>query len=145
MLTLSRSATIAAATGGLLWTVKVAVITARDGSFDPLESWVFIPGLLALLAAAVLVAVDMSRHLRGVARIAAAVVGALALVAATLALEGIGKSLVAGLSNGTNIGLEEEGGILFAGLAWLAVAGARVVAGRSRHEASDLTGPAPAR
>lgn len=145
MLTLSRSATTAAATGGLLWTVKVAVITARDGSFDPLESWVFIGGLLALLAASVLVAVDMSRRLRGVARIAAAVVGALALVAATIALEGIGKSLVAGLSDGSNIGLEEEGGILLAGLAWLAVAGARVVAGRSRHESSDLTGPAPAR
>lgn len=145
MLTLSRSATTAAATGGLLWTVKVAVITARDGSFDPLESWVFIGGLLALLAAAVLVAVDMSRRLRGVARIAAAVVGALALVAATIALEGIGKSLVAGLSNGTNIGLEEEGGILLAGLFWLAVAGARVVAGRTRREARDSVGPAPAR
>ena len=119
---LSRSTRIAAGTAGVLWTFKVAVITARDASFDPLESYVFIGGLLAALTAAVLVARDLTRHLHGIARLGAAIAGAVALVAATLVLEAIGKAVIGGAHGGGNLGLEEEGGILLAGLAWLAVA-----------------------
>lgn len=140
MFSLPSPAILAAATGGLLWTFKVAVITARDGSFDPLESWVFIGGLLALAAAAVLVALHLTRRLRGVARVAVTIVAALGLIAATLVLESIGKALVGGLSDGGNLGLEEEGGILLAGLTWLAVAASAAVTrlrGASERRAAD--------
>lgn len=119
---LSRITILAAGLGGLLWTVKAVVITAGDGSFDPLESVFFIGGLLLLVAASVLLGVDVSRRLSGVRRAAAAIAAAVAAVAATLVLEGLGKSAVAALASGNNVGLEQEGGILWCGLAWLTLA-----------------------
>lgn len=121
MFTFPRTTTALAITGGLLWTIKVGVITARDASFDPLESWVFIGGLLAILTAAVFVAMHLTRALRGIARAAGALGATIALIGATLALEAIGAAVVGGLHGGGNLGLENEGGILFAGLAWLAL------------------------
>ena len=119
---LSRLTITAAGLGGLLWTVKALVITANDGSFDPLESYFFIGGLLSLLAASVFLGVDVSRRLGGIRRAGAAIAAAVAAVAATLALEGLGKSAVAAVASGSNVGLELEGGILCCGLAWLALA-----------------------
>ena len=136
MNSLSRPTIIAAGLGGLLWTVKALVITANDGSFDPLESYFFIGGLLSLLAAAVLLANDVTRRLRGVRRVGAAIVAAVAAVAASLALEAIGKSFVAALASGSNLGLEQEGGILCCGLAWLALAGV------SATQRTRIDGPA---
>ena len=122
MFSLPRPALLAAGLGGLLWTVKALVITANDGSFDPLEGWFFIGGLLALLTATVLVGAHLTRRLRLAARIPATLAAALALVAATLLLESLGKTIVAAVATGDNVGLEEEGGILTCGLAWLTLA-----------------------
>jgi hypothetical protein len=122
MNSLSRITILAAGLGGLLWTVKALVITANDGSFDPLEGVFFIGGLLSLVAASVLLGVDVTRRLRGVRRIGAVIAAAVLAVALSLVLEGLGKSAVAALASGDNVGLEEEGGILCCGLAWLALA-----------------------
>jgi hypothetical protein len=131
MNSLSRITILAAGLGGLLWTVKALTITANDGSFDPLENVFFIGGLLSLLAASVLLAVDVSRGLRGIRRAGAAIAAAVAAVAATLVLEGLGKSAVSALASGSNLGLEEEGGILCCGLAWLALAAWSAIGRRS--------------
>jgi hypothetical protein len=122
MLTLTRIASTVAGLGGLLWTVKALVITARDGSFDPLEGVAFIGGLLALVAACVLVAPLLTARLRGPLRVVATAGAALGLVAATFAVTVAGQALVAAIAPGSNLGLEEEGGILLAGVAWLIVA-----------------------
>jgi hypothetical protein len=119
---LSRITILAAGLGGLLWTVKALVITANDGSFDPLESVFFIGGLLSLVAAAVLIGLDVTRRLAGIRRAGAVIGAAVAVVAASLVLEGLGKNAVAALASGSNLGLEQEGGILVCGLAWLALA-----------------------
>ena len=129
MHSLHRSALLAAGLGGLLWTVKAVVITANDGSFDPLESVFFIGGLLALLAAAVLVGAHLTGGLRLAARIPATAAAALGLVVASLLLESLGKGAIAAVASGDNVGLEQEGGILACGLAWLTLA---VVAARRR-------------
>ena len=129
MYSLHRSALLAAGLGGLLWTVKAVVITANDGSFDPLESAFFIGGLLTLLAAAVLVGARLTGGLRLAARIPATVAAALGLVVASLLLESLGKGAIAAVASGDNVGLEQEGGILACGLAWLTLA---VVAARRR-------------
>jgi hypothetical protein len=139
MNTLSRLTILVAGLGGLLWTVKALVITANDGSFDPLESVFFIGGLLSLLAAAVLLALDVTRRHGGIRRAGAAVAAALAAVAVTLALEGLGKSAVAALASGGNVGLEEEGGILCCGLAWLALAAWSATGGQRRGATSPLS------
>jgi hypothetical protein len=128
---LSRTTILAAGLGGLLWTVKALTITANDGSFDPLEDVFFIGGLLSLLAASVLVGVDLTRGLHGIRRASAVIGAAVAAVAASLVLEGLGKSAVAALATGSNLGLEEEGGILCCGLAWLALAAWSAIGRRS--------------
>jgi hypothetical protein len=141
MFNLPRITIAIAGLGGLLWTVKALVITALDGSFDPLESVVFIGGLLLLTTAAVLVAAHLAgRRFRGVARAAATLAGAVGLVAATLLLESVGKAVV-GLAPGDNLGLEEEGGILVCGLAWLSLA----IAAHRGAAAAPAPAPAPAR
>lgn len=122
MLNLTRPTIIAAGLGGALWTVKVLGIIATDGSFGTLEDVTFLGGLAALFAACLLVAVDVSRRLRGLARAAATVAAAIGLLAATVALEALGVSVVGGLYDGGNVGIEDEAGILLAGLAWLALA-----------------------
>jgi hypothetical protein len=135
MKTLSRTTILAAGLGGLLWTVKALVITANDGSFDPLESVFFIGGLLSLVATSVLLGVDLSRGRRGIRRAVATIAVAVAAVTATLVLEGLGKSAVAALASGNNLGLEEEGGILCCGLAWLALAARSAIGRRSAQGA----------
>jgi hypothetical protein len=122
MKSLSRLTILAAGLGGLLWTIKALVITANDGSFDPLEGVFFIGGLLALLGAAMLIGVDVTRRLGGVRRAGAVIAVAAGAVGASLVLEGLGKNAVAALASGDNVGLEQEGGILCCGLAWLALA-----------------------
>lgn len=142
MLSLTRPARIAAATGGLLWTAKAAIITARDGSFDPLESVMFLGGLAALLAAAVLVAHALTRGLSGAGRVAATVAGAIGLVALTVAIEQAGNSVVGGAYDGGNLGVEDESGILLAGLFWLAVGVASAL--RARRPAGSRSAAVPA-
>ena len=131
MFSLRRPALIAAAIGGLFWTVKAFVITANDGSFDPLEGVFFLGGLFALLAAAVLVGAHLTRRLSLAARVPATIAAAFGLVVATLLLESVGKGIVAAIASGDNVGLEEEGGILACGLAWLTLA---VIAARQIRE-----------
>ena len=121
MTSLTRTGLLAAALGGGLWTAKALIITANDGSFDPLEGVFFLGGLAAVLTAAVLLAIALTARAGGVGRVVAAAAATVGLVAATLLVESAGKSLVAGLASGDNLGLEEEGGILLCGLAWLAV------------------------
>ena len=131
MNTLSRITILAAGLGGLLWTVKALVITANDGSFDPLESVFFIGGLLSLIAAAVLLAIDATRRLGGVRRAGAVIVAVPAAIAAMIVIEGLAKTAVAALASGSNLGLEQEGGILCCGLAWLALAAWAAIGRRS--------------
>jgi hypothetical protein len=129
MFSLPRPALVAAGLGGVLWTVKALVITANDGSFDPLEGVFFIGGLLSLVAAAFLVGAHLTRRLKLVLRIPATVAAAAGLVAASLLLESLGKTVIAAVASGDNVGLEQEGGILACGVAWLALA---IVAARRR-------------
>lgn len=122
MSSLTRLAPIVAGLGGTLWTVKAVVITVNDGSFDPVEGGVFIGGLLALLVASIVVALTLTASRRGLARAAMTAGAAIALVAGTLLLTSVGQALVGAVAPGDNLGLEEEGGILLAGLAWLTYA-----------------------
>ena len=128
MLNLSRPALLAAGLGGLAWTVKALTITAMDDSFGLLESALFLSGFALILVAAVLVARDVAAR-RGILAKAGL---ALALVAATFLCVEQGQVLVRGIASGDNLGLEQEGGILLAGLLWLALA---VVASLPRRSA----------
>ena len=136
MLSLSRITLLAARLGGALWTAKALVITARDDSFGTLESIAFVGGLAMLLAAAVLVGRDIGAQRRGIARVALTIAVTVALVAATFVFTELTQPVVRALAPGDNLGLEQEGGILLAGLAWLAIAAAG--APRERRERQVL-------
>ena len=99
----------------------LSTITALDDFFGTPESILFIGGLVLLVATAVLAARDLVDR-RGSAGVLAVAGVAAGLFAATSLVMAIGQSLVAGIAPGTNVGLEEEGGVLLAGAAWLAVA-----------------------
>ena len=133
MLSLNRPTIIAAGLGGGLWTAKAIGITINDGSIDPLESVLFIGGLLALVAAMVLAALHLTRRLKPLARVPAAIGAAVALFAVTILLEAVGNATIGGVATGDNLGLEEEGGILLCGLAWLALAVTAARSGERRH------------
>ena len=130
MFTLSRPALLAAGLGGLAWTVKALVITALDDSFGLLESALFLAGFALTIAACILVARDLV-HRRGAAGVLAKIAVAIGLFALTFLCVEQGQVLVRGIASGDNLGLEQEGGILLAGLLWLAIAAAGSVPRRS--------------
>ena len=105
---MTRTTIAVAGLGGAFWTVKVITLTAGT---DSLEAPLFVGGLVLLLVAAVLAARDLRRWWL-----------APAFVAGTIALEALGVAVIGGLYSGANAAIEDEGGILLAGLAWLALA-----------------------
>jgi len=136
MIQLSRPTILAAGLGGALWTAKVAGLVATDGSFGALEGIAFLGGLAALVGACVLLALDLGRRLRGFARAAATVLATVGLVVASVAIENVGVGLIGGAYTGGNVAIEDEGGILLCGLAWLTVA---AVGARHRDGARTRT------
>lgn len=137
---LSRLTIAVAALGGSLWIVKSLVMTVTDDSFGTAESVCFVGGLLALGIACVLAAWDLAGDptALGVLRTAGVAVGLFALTSLVLAL---GQTGVAAIAPGDNLGLEEEGGVALAGLAWLVVA---LRAGRTQASAAAPIGSATA-
>jgi len=121
MLKPSPPTILAAGLGGALWTVKATGLMATAGDIGIAEPIAYLAGIAALLAACVLLAVDLARPLKGVARAAATALGAVALLAATVAIEAAGNGLIGGAYTGGNVAIEDEGGILLVGLAWLAI------------------------
>lgn len=120
MLNVPNRIALLAAAAGTAWTVKALAITAADASVQPVEGVLFLGGLVAILTAAALFGVHLAGRRHVAVRVAAGLVGAAAGLVVTFAIEGLGKRLVAGAASGSNQGLEVEGGILLAGLVWLA-------------------------
>ena len=104
--------------GGALWVVKFAVITARDGSFEPLESLVFAAGLAGILVGALGLAALVTGRASGWHRL---VVFPLAFALPILLSVIVSDALIKPTIGTTNQGLDEESGILFAGLLWIAI------------------------
>jgi drug/metabolite transporter (DMT)-like permease len=115
--TLVRLGGAAAVAGGLLWVIKFTVIALRDDSFEPLESIVFVGGLVGIIlgtiALAALVARRESRWLVLLVVVAAALGSFLLQI-------GI-QALVNAAVDADNLGISEEVGVLFVGALWLAV------------------------
>ena len=104
--------------GGAILVVKFAVITARDGSFEPLESLVFFAGLIGILVGALGFAALLTGRVSGWHRL---VVFPLAFALPILLGVIVGDGLIRPAIGTANQGLDEESGILFAGLLWIAI------------------------
>ncbi len=129
-----------AAIGGAAWTLKVAVITAIDGSFDPLESVLFDVGLLAIVVAATSAGWHLTRTHNPVVRVAGAFGAIVAVSLITTGLESGVRAGVGALYSGHNQGISDESGIL--AIAVLALVMAAVIptgrpAGQTRAMANS--------
>ena len=115
--TLVRLGGAAGVAGGLLWVIKFTVIALRDDSFEPLESIVFVGGLVGIIlgtiALAALVARRESRWLVLLVVVAAALGSFLLQIGV--------QALVNAAVDADNLGISEEVGVLFVGALWLAV------------------------
>jgi hypothetical protein len=115
--TLVRLGGVAAVAGGLLWILKFAVIALRDDSFEPLESVVFVGGLVGIILGTVaLAALVARRESRWLALLL--VVGA---ALGTFLLQIGAQALVNAAVDADNLGISEEVGVLLVGALWLAV------------------------
>jgi hypothetical protein len=115
------SAVILAATAGVAWIVDVAVITAINDSFDPLDSILFLGGLGCLLATAGLVGVLASRRFGGLRRVLVAVGVALGLVVGLMLISLAADATSHALYHGGNRGLHKECGVFGIGLVALLI------------------------
>ena len=104
--------------GGALWVVKFAVITARDGSFEPLEGLVYGAGLVGILLGALGLAAFVTGRASGWHRL---FVFPLAFALPILLSVIVSDVLVRPAIGTANQGLDEESGILFGGLLWIAI------------------------
>jgi hypothetical protein len=107
---------------GAAWIVDVAVITAIDNSFDPLDSILFLGGLVCLVATGVLVGTLASRRFTGARRVLIAAGVALSLMAGLVLVSVVVDAASHELYHGSNRGLHNECGIFAIGLGALTIA-----------------------
>ena len=118
---LVRIGTLAATAGGAAWTIKSLAIILMNAHFQPLEGVLYFLGVGGMLVGALGFSAFIARRWSGAARWLAFVVTAgVALVVTALASSFI-QSAVADAYTGSNVGIEEEIGILVPGVIWLAI------------------------
>jgi hypothetical protein len=121
-------ATVACAAGGLLLVADTLLITVLDRSFDPLDSALFLCGLVAMLVGLVAAGVALTEGRRP--RWAWAL-GAFVLLSAVLGLvSDLGDRVARAAYTGSNLGLRTEWSFFLVGAQLLVLAA--VVARRAR-------------
>lgn len=119
---------IAATVGGAAWTVKSLAIIAMNDHFQPIEGVLYFIGVGGILIGALGLAAFFGVRGSGAARwlIFVVVLGVSMVITATASSfiqETVGDSYT-----GTNVGIEEEIGILTPGVIWLAIGAFLLVA-----------------
>ena len=134
-----RVGKIVATVGGAAWTLKSGLIMLMNSHFQPAEGILYFIGVGGLVIGALGFAAFVARRWSGAARW----IGFVVVLAVALAVTGFMSSFVqtavADVYAGTNVGIEEEMGILTPGVLWLIVGLYMVVATRSRDDAPRIT------
>lgn len=112
---------LGAVVGGLLWIVKFAVIALRDDNFEPLESVVFLGGLVGMIVGAVGVAALVARRESPWPRVGLFLLLFVAAGVGSFLLQIGVQAAVNAAVDADNVGISEEAGILFIGVLWLGV------------------------
>jgi drug/metabolite transporter (DMT)-like permease len=115
--TLVRLGGVAAVAGGLLWILKFAVIALRDDSFEPLESVVFVGGLVGIILGTVALAALVARRESRWLALLLVVGAALGTFLLQIGVQALANAAV----DADNLGISEEVGVLLVGALWLAV------------------------
>jgi len=112
---------IAAIVGGVAWTVKAGLIIAIDGHFQPIEGLFYFLGVGGIFVGAFGLAAYFGAKASGPARWVIFVVALGVAVVVTALASSFIQETVADSYTGSNVGIEEEIGILTPGLIWLAI------------------------
>src|SRR5687768_11050221 len=130
---------VAATVGGAAWTVKAGAIIAMDGHFQPLEGVLYFLGVGGMFVGAFGLSAFIAIRASGVARW----VFFVATLAASLVITALASSFiqekVADSYTGSNVGIEEEIGILVPGILWLVIGLFMLAATKNTEEATRPT------
>jgi len=122
---------IAGTIGGAAWTVKSLAIIVMNDHFHPLEGVLYFMGVGGILLGALGLAAFVAVRATGIARwIYFVVTLAVAVVITSLASAFI-QNAVGDSYTGSNVGIEEEMGILTPGVIWLAIGLYLLIASKS--------------
>lgn len=119
---LSRPTVAVALAGGLAWVTKAIAITVLDSSFEPLESPLFVLGLVLTVSAAFLLAHDLTTRFGGVRRAATTFLVGVVICGLGMGLMNLADRLSAAWYDGDNLGIGMESGVFALGFAWVLVA-----------------------
>lgn len=129
---------VLATIGGASWTVKSGAIILMNDHFQPVEGVLYFLGVGGLIVGAMGFAAFVARRWSGPVRW----VGFILLTAAALTVTGLASSLVqtavADSYTGSNVGIEEEMGILTPGVIWLTLGFYMIAATRSPVDRSRV-------
>lgn len=134
---------IAGTIGGAAWTIKSLIIIAIDGKFQPFEGILFFLGIAGILLGALGLGAFIAQRATGAARWIYFVVTLVVAIVVTSLASSFIQNAVGDSYTGTNLGIEEEMGILTPGVIWLAVGLYLLMATRSaRADAEEPLAPA---
>ena len=122
----------AATVGGAAWTVKAGAIIAMNDHFQPIEGVLYFLGVGGIFVGAFGLAAFAAVRISGPARWAVFVVVLAAAIVVTAIASSFLQEMVADSYTGTNVGIEEEIGILTPGVIWLLVGLFLLMATRDR-------------
>ena len=111
----------AATIGGAAWTVKSLLIIAMNDHFQPIEGVLYFIGVGGIFVGAFGLAAFFGARTRGAARWLIFLVTLVVAVVVTSLVSSFIQNMVGDSYTGTNVGIEEEIGILTPGVIWLAI------------------------
>lgn len=121
---------IAATVGGAAWTVKSLVIIIMNDHFQPIEGVLYFIGVGGIFVGALGLAAFFGAKTSGAAQWLIFVVALGVAVVVTAIASSYIQEMVGDSYKGTNVGIEEEMGILTPGIIWLAIGTFLLVATR---------------
>lgn len=128
---------ILAAIGGAAWTVKSGLIILMNDHFQPFEGVLYFIGVGGLAIGALGFAAFFARRWEGLRRWIGYILVAAVALAVTAVASSFIQSAVAGRYTGTNVGIEEEMGILTPGVLWLLTGLYMIIATRRPADTSE--------
>lgn len=107
--------------GGAAWTIKSMLIILMNNHFQPIEGVLYFIGVGGIVIGAFGFGAFFARRWNGAARWIGFVLMVAVAIVITAVASSVVQNAVAGSYSGSNVGLEEEMGILAPGIVWLII------------------------
>jgi hypothetical protein len=131
MQTLIKLGKVGATVGGAAWTVKSLLIILMNDHFQPIEGVLYFLGVGGIVLGALGLGAFVAAKWTGAAQWLALIMTVALAIVITAFASSLVQEAVAASYTGSNVGVEEEIGILTPGVIWLAI-GIYMMASRRR-------------